>query len=397
MWNDEAWPRRRREGSLWFPAILALVVQFPAAGFAFHEHGDVAPTVVALVLGIAASLALVRRFRWPGPTVVAVGILAATAIALGSGPPLAAFPLAIAVVGGTLRGARIWVWSTLAGVALVVPTVVYALTRTPVSSIRPLAVALALCFFVGLGEVFRARRERYRELSRQIADRRRSEAEAERLRMARELHDVLAHSLSQISVQAGVGLHLFDSRPDKARDSLEAIRLTSGQALEEVRGVLGFLRTEGSVPGEPPASRSPAPDLSRLPVLVEAVSRAGLSVTVIGDLGDDVPQAVQVALYRIVQESLTNAQRHSGARHVEVTLALTDDSYVATVRDDGRAQEPTHPPGRGITGMRERAELLGGTLDASPGETSGFVVVARVPARARPAHPAPRRTIGGDS
>ncbi|RKR73927.1 sensor histidine kinase [Frondihabitans australicus] len=381
MWNEQGFPRRRREGSRWFPPILSIVLQLPALGVHGRGHHPTALALVAFGLGIAAALALIARRRWPGPTVVVVALLAASALALSTGPPVAAIPLAIAVVSATIRGARVWVWSTLAGVAVIVPSVVYAVTRTPVSSIRPLAVALALCFFVGLGEVFRARRERWREVSRQVAERRRAESEAERLRIARELHDVLAHSLSQISVQANVGLHLFDAQPDKAKDSLAAIKLTSGQALEEVRGVLGFLRQEGSVPGEEAASRSPAPDLSRLPSLVAAVGRGGLEVRLDDRLGTDVPHAVQLALYRIVQEALTNAARHANATVVDVGLAREAGACVATIRDDGRGHDPAPVPGRGITGMRERAELLGGTLSAGPAAGGGFEVVARIPVR----------------
>src|SRR5262249_23065165 len=144
--------------------------------------------------------------------------------------------------------------------------------------IRPLVIALVLTLLVGVGEAIRGRRERYREVSRQIAARREAAAEAERLRIARELHDVLAHSLSQISVQAGVGLHLVEPRPEKARESLEAIKTVSSQALEEVRGVLGFLRADGSDGADDYAARAPEPDLARIPVLVETYRRAGLAV-----------------------------------------------------------------------------------------------------------------------
>ncbi|AMM21054.1 hypothetical protein AX769_14050 [Frondihabitans sp. PAMC 28766] len=393
MWQNDDLPfgRRRPRGSIWLPTIVSLVLQVPVAAVTFHVAlGASALPAIAVLLGIGSSFALLARRRYPGPTVVAAGLLSASAIAFGAGPPLAAVPLAIAVVSGILHAARIWVWSTLAGVALVVPTVAYAATQTQLASIRPLAVALVLCFFVGFGEVFRNRRERFREVSRSIAARRRSEAEAERLRIARELHDVLAHSLSQISVQAGVGLHLFDAQPEQARHSLEAIRLTSGQALEEVRGVLGFLRQEGAVPGDE-AARSPAPDLSRLPDLVGTYTASGLDVTLDTRIDVDPSRPVQLAVYRIVQEALTNVRRHATASTATVSITVDGAGCRLVIVDDGRAQDATVQPGRGITGMRERAELLGGTLATSLRAGGGFVVEAELPS-----HPAPRRAPSGD-
>jgi signal transduction histidine kinase len=213
-------------------------------------------------------------------------------------------------------------------------------------------------------------------MSRTIAARRESAAEAERLRIARELHDVLAHSLSQISVQAGVGLHLFDSRPDKARESLEAIRATSGQALEEVRGVLGFLRSEGDG-----AARAPEPDIDRIPVLVETYRRAGLEVRYENTLTTVPAPAIQLAVYRIVQESLTNIGRHAQATHVWIALGQDDREYVVSVIDDGRGLPDDDDLGGGMLGMRERAELLGGRFEAVSEEAGGVTVTARIPIR----------------
>jgi signal transduction histidine kinase len=262
--------------------------------------------------------------------------------------------------------------------------------------IRPLVIALVLCLLVGLGEGLRNRRERYREVARAVAARREAAAEAERLRIARELHDVLAHSLSQISVQAGVGLHLFDSRPDKARESLEAIKTTSSQALEEVRGVLGFLRGPDGY-----AARSPEPDLARIPTLVETYRKAGLRVSYEADLSSTPSAAAQLALYRIVQESLTNVGRHAQATAVTIRLVQRGGWYVLTVQDDGRglgsrtdrAQTPAGDAatdtagragartggGRGMLGMRERAELLGGRFEVRSPEGGGVLVEARIP------------------
>ncbi|BDZ50885.1 hypothetical protein GCM10025867_31260 [Frondihabitans sucicola] len=377
---SERWRARLDGGAprrgVWFPVILTLVLQLAGVVFALHAarfgagHSGFGPSplgpggqadegspgsptglkfgvpagvpVLVILLGFAASFALLARRHRPGQVALATGLLSASAIAFGSGPPLAALPLAVAVVAGIARGARVWVWSTLAGLALVVPLVAYLVSGSPVASIRPLVVALVLCFLVGLGEVVRNRRERFREISGRIAAQRRSEAEAERVRIARELHDVLAHSLSQISVQAGVGLHLFDSQPDRARESLENIRLTSGQALEEVRGVLGFLRGQGDDP-----ARSPAPDLSRLPALVATMTRPGFEARLDDSLPSSVPPATQQAIYRIVQEALTNSSRHARATRVVVTLAAAGPDYTVTIVDDGRGADPDAPPAAG--------------------------------------------------
>src|SRR5262249_40851348 len=160
-----------------------------------------------------------------------------------------------------LREARSWVWSTLAGLALCA-AVTWLAFDASAASIRMSIVTLALCLVLALAEGARGRRDRYRAMSREIAARRQSAAATDRVRIARELHDILAHSLSQISVQAGVGLHLFDSQPERARESLAAIRATSGSALDEVREVLGQLRDSDA-----DAEHAPEPSLTRLPEL----------------------------------------------------------------------------------------------------------------------------------
>ncbi|GAA4148412.1 sensor histidine kinase [Leifsonia shinshuensis] len=381
-WGRGGWgegqggPGRRPRGSIWFPVVLSVVLQVPGVFIAAHTAASDPWTLVAVFVAFASSFLLLAGRAYPGPVLVAVAVLCTPAIAITMGPPLAAVPLAFAVVGAVVRSARVWAWWTVAGIAVVGPLGAYLLVGRPEAVIRPLVIALILTLLVGVGEAIRGRRERYREVSRQIAARRESAAEAERLRIARELHDVLAHSLSQISVQAGVGLHLFDSRPDKARESLEAIKSVSSQALEEVRGVLGFLRAEGY-----PAARAPEPDLARIPVLVETYRRAGLDVHY-DDALTSVPSAAsQLALYRIVQESLTNIGRHAQARTVGIRLAEDGAEYVLTVADDGRGLPATETDGKGMIGMRERAELLGGRFETRPTEGGGLTVEARIPRR----------------
>jgi len=383
--GEGAWGGHRRpRGVRWFPVAIAALVQIPGIFIAAHSSRGDALTLVLVLLAFASSFVLLAGREHPGPAVAVIGAMCAPAIAITVGPPLAVVPLAFAVVGAVARGARTWAWWTLAAFAVIGPLGAYLLLGSPTAIIRPLIVALFLCLLVGVGEAIRNRRERYREVSRAVKARREAAAEAERLRIARELHDVLAHSLSQISVQAGVGLHLFDSRPEKARESLEAIKATSGQALEEVRGVLGFLRGPDGY-----AARSPEPDLARIPLLVETYRKAGLRIDYRSDLRSTPSAAAQLALYRIVQESLTNVGRHAQATSVTIRIAEKDGRYVLTVQDDGRglpadtAAEPGGPgatTGRGMLGMRERAELLGGSFEARTPDGGGLLIEARIPA-----------------
>src|SRR6185437_1236446 len=183
------------------------------------------------------------------------------------------------------------------------------------------------------------RRERFRAAAREAASRRRSAAEEERLRIARELHDVIAHSLSQISVQAGVGLHLFDDDPESARRSLRSIRETSATALDEVRGVLGMLRSPDD-PNADVAPRRPEPTLETIPALLDDARRDGLEITVTGNVAtgtwyDDgtVSAAVHAASYRIVQEALTNVRRHAASAAVAVEVDLGSDAVTIRVEN----------------------------------------------------------------
>jgi signal transduction histidine kinase len=171
----------------------------------------------------------------------------------------------------------------------------------------------------------------------------------------------------------------MDAQPDKAREALASIKDTSKSALDEVRSVLGVLRAEGS--GEDDAPLVPESDLSRLEWLAAAVSTQGVEVTVIGN-PVDVPQATQLAMFRIIQESLTNIVRHAKATTATVTLGQKSGFYEVTVTDNGTAHAPSgETEGRGLLGMRERAELLGGTIETGPMPGGGFRVAARIPVR----------------
>jgi signal transduction histidine kinase len=244
-----------------------------------------------------------------------------------------------------------------------------------------LAVAIA-------AEATRIRGERAAatRAGRQI-DQRRQRSE-ERLRIARDLHDVVGHNISLINVQASMGLDLMDRQPEQARAALSAIKSVSKEALEELRTMLTTLRQDDDV-----APRSPAPGLDRLPELIELTRAAGLTVEVeITGKPPRLPAAVHQAAYRIVQESLTNVTRHAGRARVTVRVTYGDAEVRLEIDDDGTARSAGAPvsgnraigTGSGITGMRERATALGGDLSAGFRRGGGFQVSARLPVRSAP-------------
>jgi signal transduction histidine kinase len=202
----------------------------------------------------------------------------------------------------------------------------------------------------------------------------------ERLRIARELHDVVSHSISVINVQAGAALHVIEQQPDQARQALLTIRATSKETLHELRGVLGLLRQ-----GEEAEPRDPAPTLDQLDSLVQATTRAGVptQLAVAGDARRLSP-AVELTAYRIVQESLTNVLRHADAASAAVTLTYANDRVAIEVADDGRGANGSgrtdQTGGFGIVGMHERAAEGGGRFEAGPRHGGGFVVNAWLPA-----------------
>ncbi|RJQ78779.1 sensor histidine kinase [Pseudonocardiaceae bacterium YIM PH 21723] len=223
-------------------------------------------------------------------------------------------------------------------------------------------------------EFVRARRERAdqrRETLAELIKRRESE---ERLRIAREVHDVLAHHVSLIAVQAGTALHLFDQDHEKARSALIAIKDSAKQVLVDLRSTVGTLRDfDGS------ATRQPISGLSQLNSLVERMTDAGLPVTV-NTQGEPcaLPSTVDTAALRIIQESLTNTFRHAGPARATVEIEYATDRLALSIVDNGKSEAPYTGQGNGIRGMRERAEALGGTLTAQP-TAVGFAVKASLP------------------
>ncbi|NUR61840.1 MAG: sensor histidine kinase [Catenulispora sp.] len=215
----------------------------------------------------------------------------------------------------------------------------------------------------------------------------------ERARIARDLHDVLSHTVSVMVVQAAAADDVFESNPQQARVALRRTEEAGRQALAELRGFLRTVRADsemGSEAGSGAASEAdslapdagPQPMLADVPRLTETMSQAGLAVTLLREGDGEVPPGVQVGAYRIVQEALTNTLRHARASAAEVLLRVDESHVRVRVRDDGRGGAPARGGGHGLVGMRERATLLGGTLYAGPRwDAPGFEVEARLPTR----------------
>lgn len=234
-----------------------------------------------------------------------------------------------------------------------------------------------------LGDSMRFRRGYYAALedraARLEADRHvqaRMAAAAERARIARELHDVIAHHVSVMVVQADGASYAMRDDPGKAEAALKAISGTGRQALTEMRALLGVLRTAGEH-----AALAPLPGLGQLRELLDKARTAGLAVTyTLSGTPRQLPEGAELAAYRVVQESLTNTRKHAGPAAVaSVTLRYEPDGLVVEVTDNGMTASSGDSAGHGLAGMRERVEMYGGTVEAGPLPDGGFGVLARLP------------------
>ncbi len=407
--DGSAWPWEPPEPRPWasrrirllVPVAVSLLVQVPGAIFGWRGPGprfglpSLDPTEGwqwSLGLALLGSLALLAARRAPGPVVAVVAAAAIADLLLHPATPGAPFiALGFAIVSAIARNARPWAWISAGSVWLSV-LAASLITGGELAPSRVAFSTLGVLAVLGIGEAVRARRERFAAHRRALAERRQTAVEAERVRIARELHDVLAHSLSSINVQAGVGLHLMERDPAAGASALAEIKSTSKSALDEVRSVLGALRSDGDSAAAPLA---PEAELSQLESLVASVAAQGISVELEvhpETIRLDAPRPIQHALYRIVQESLTNVVRHASASHVTVRVSADATHYSTQVVDDGAGAGGdagadagighAGAQGRGLVGMRERAVLLGGTLDAGPGDSGGFRVDVRIPRQA---------------
>jgi signal transduction histidine kinase len=352
--------------AIWVSAVAIGVFQIAGSFGAAHEQPDrLAVDGWAVALLILGPLALAVRDRFP--LLGAAVPLLAVDLYIGHGYPFG--PIFISVIVGLFyaifAGQRQRTW-VIAGLGLVGYPLAAWLTDGPRVPAVHLAVIAGWMVVVLVGaDLARTRRLEF-------AERNRRRTSDERLRIARDLHDVLAHNISMINVQAGVALHLIDERPEQARTALANIKEASREALHELRSALDVLRY-----GDERAVRPPAPGLAELDGLVSGVRAGGLDVrTEIAGSPMPLPVAVDLAAYRIVQEALTNVTRHANARVVTVRINYGDD-LVLEVLDDGRGGSVV--AGNGVVGMQERAAALGGKVEIGPHPGGGFGVVATLP------------------
>jgi signal transduction histidine kinase len=379
-------------------AVLVGVVQLGLTTGAARGQPDRQPLdLLAYLLLAAGPVALLWRWRWPSGVLAAVMASNVLYFALGYpyGPAWLALIVAFwtAVTGGARRAA----WATaLVGLAAYY-TLAALLDRVEPATAPTIAAHLGwLLLVLAVAEVAMAGRQRRLAAERTRAEEARRRAGEERMRIARELHDVLAHNISLINVQAGVALHLMDEQPGQSRGALQAIKQASNDALGELRSVLDVLRQ-----GEEAPPRSPASGLAQLDSLVAGAGAAGLAVrTRVEGTPRPLPAGTDLAAFRIVQESLTNVTRHAGPATATVRIAYGPAELVVEVMDDGRgaaADESLESasgrqsgdsdrqgrrsgrPGQGLVGMRERVAALGGELTTGPRPGGGFRVHARLP------------------
>ena len=342
--------------------LLAAFQVAGTVGSSHAQHRTFPWWATGLLVAGPLSLLALRRAPWFALAGSLGAAVAWFALGYPGGPIPAAF--VVAVLGTTLQGHRRQARVAVAagGASLWIAWLFDAHSLGPT-----LGGTAWLLVLVTVAEVVTTRREAALEV-------RRTRASEERLAIARELHDVLAHSVSLISVHAGVALHLLDTDPAQARTSLETIRDASKDTLTELRATVGALRAAAEE-----APLRPTAGLSSLAALTARVAGAGLDVrTRVEGKARELPAAVDLAAYRIVQEALTNVTRHAAARHAEVVVSYGSDDVTVAVTDDGRGGAPV-APGNGLTGMRERAAALGGTLVAGPRSEGGFSVRAVLP------------------
>ncbi len=383
-----AQPWRPPWAQAWGPPLGAIppwVVVLPIAAFevvgtfgAGRNQPDVVLNPLTVLVLLAGSACLVARRRHPVPTLVAV--LAITLVYFMLRFPLGPVFLSVVVAlfNAVLLGPRLAAWVTAwTGVAAVL--VVLNLTRADFhpSLAQIGANAAWLTTVMVIAEVARTRREKMLQARATQQEQSRRQVTEERLRIAREVHDVLAHHVSLINVQSGVALHVLDEQPEQAREALTAIKQSSKEVLVELRNILGVLR---DVDRGDEAPREPVANLGQLDGLLERMRTAGLAVRLEVD-GErrPVPSGVDAAALRIVQESLTNTYRHAGPSEATVRLSYLPDGLRVDVEDNGRGSTFHEGTGNGLTGMRQRAEALNGTFDAGPRPGGGFRVTATLP------------------
>lgn len=367
----------QEEGSLLDIALAVLLSVVALIEISGLE--GVGPLLVILAVLQTAPLALRRRF--PFGVFMVVGLAISAYAALGqeiSVGPVATF---VALYGVASRGTRLQAFAALAIQALGVAFFFLSDDRFPLGDVTEAAVLSGMAW--AAGEYVRTRRLYVAEVEAraeaQDQTRREQARQAvaeERTRMARELHDVVGHGVTLMVVQAGAGRGVVHRDPGRAEAVFRTIEETGRSALGELDRLLGILRPDGEQ-----ATRAPSPGLDQIPALVERFVEAGLAVEVeVEGEATPLPAAVESAIYRVTQEALTNTLRHAGTATATVRLGFLAGRVELEVTDDGTgASGPTAQGGRGLVGIRERMDLLGGEVDTGPRPGGGFAVRCRIP------------------
>jgi signal transduction histidine kinase len=370
-------------------ALEALVLTFALASLveAALAHGIERRPVVA-VLALGWSLPFLARGRYPFWAAIAVcTALIALAFAAGLSTNNLTMPFVAAVMASVAFGLiserrrAIAGWSAVIAAAAVVD---YQ-TTAAFSDFFWTTLILTLAWFFGIALGTRTEQTRELQLRVEAVERDRARAAErataeERSRIARELHDVVAHSVSVMVVQASGVRRLLKDDQEREREALVSVEQIGRQALTEMRRMLGVMRT-----GEDqPAALAPQPGLQHLDRLIAQVEEAGLPVTLhIEGERPDLSPGVDLSAYRIVQEGLTNALKHAKGAHADVVIRYVDGLVQLEIADDGIGSPNGTPGGHGLVGMRERVAVYGGTLEAGPRDGGGFVLRAELPVEAR--------------
>jgi signal transduction histidine kinase len=381
-------------------AVLAVAVLVCMIGGSFaNPHGTPdssagrAPSTLSLLLMVLGSAALVARRRNPMAVLLCTGLVTVAELVTGDPPAPVVFSAVIALYTVAARTDRPTTWR----VGLATMTVLTAAAMCFGSGAWYAQENLGIFAWSGMagaaGDAVRSRRafvdairERAERAERTREEEARRRVAEERLRIARDLHDVVAHHIALVNVQAGVAAHVMDRRPDQAKEALAHVREASRSALNELRATVGLLRQSG----DPEAPTEPAPGLAHLDGLLGTFRNAGLPVVfAAAPAAPPLPAAVDLAAFRIIQEALTNVRKHAGAgARAEVSVVRVGPTAEITVLDDGAGTgEPGAPGdggGHGLVGMRERVTALGGSLTAGPRYGGGYRVQAILPV--------PRRT-----
>ncbi|WP_242624022.1 sensor histidine kinase [Micromonospora kangleipakensis] len=345
---------------------IGLVGTAPAGANEGIDTGRATYPLVAV-----AALALAVRRRWPLATLAVVTAATTAYLVLGYpyGPILFSFLVAVYTVAAYLP---LRTGAVAGGVALAALLVHVVVGVRPPGLLGAMPAAAWVVVPFAVGTTVRLVRE---NAARGRVDEARRLADAERLRVAREVHDVVGHGLAAIHMQAEIALHLLARKPEQAEAALTAISRTSKEALDELRVTLTVVRRD-----EAADDRAPAPGLAQLPQLRDRLAGAGVPVTVeVTGEPRTLPVAVDLAAYRVVQESLTNVLRHAGPATATVRLRHTRTGVAIEVTDTGRGPAPGPRVGYGLAGMRERVTALGGTFTAGPAPGGGFRVSATLP------------------